>query len=147
MQGINYSIHSNASMEYRLIHERQNGRGQEVFRERCCARSFREAGRHFPRCGEQLARVGGARHKEVSGLQCLWAEAQSSAKVSRLLPLDQRQPKVTIPEEEELRGVDQRKRWGEICARLNKDLETGEINKRALSQSASLHQMLISNQY
>ena len=114
MQGINYSIHSNASMEYRLIHERQNGRGQEVLRERCCARSFREAGRHFPRCGEQLARVGGARHKEVSGLQCLWAEAQSSAKVSRLLPLDQRQPKVTIPEEEELK--DQRKRWGETCA-------------------------------
>jgi len=32
---------------------------------------------------------------------------------------------VTIPEEEELRGVDQRKRWGEIRARLNKDLETG----------------------
>ena len=32
----------------------------------------------------------------------------------RLLPLDQRQPKVTIPEEEELK--DQRKRWGETCA-------------------------------
>ena len=61
--------------------------------------------RHFPRpddSGGEQAGVGGARHKEVSGLQCLWAEAQSSAKVSRLLPLDQRQPKVTIPEEEEL---------------------------------------------
>ena len=67
--------------------------------------------RHFPRrrgsSGEQAV---GARHKEVSGLQCLWAEAERSAKVSSLLPLDPPAPKVTIPEEEDLRArVDQRK--------------------------------------
>jgi len=45
--------------------------------------------RHFPRRRGSSGEQGvGARHKEVSGLQCLWAEAERSAKVSSLLPLD-----------------------------------------------------------
>lgn len=53
--------------------------------------------------GEQAV---GARHKEVSGLQCLWAE---DCQGQRAPARPAHQPKVTIPEEEEPRGVDQRK--------------------------------------
>ena len=57
-----------------------------------------------------------------------------TAKVSRL-PLDPRQPKVTIPEEEELRGVDQRKSGdGErIILSLSCGIFWAKINKVPLS--------------
>ena len=65
------------------------------------------ASSHFPLqrfcSGEQAV---GARHKEVSGLQCLWAE---DCQGQRAPARPAHQPKVTIPEEEEPRGVDQRK--------------------------------------
>ena len=78
----------------------------------------------FPRRtgGEQPAGGGATRHKEVSGLQCLWAEwlalhrlvvqpkPRSEAAPARV---DLRQPKVTIPEEEELSraGSGSEKEW------------------------------------
>ena len=91
-----------------------------------CARSFRG----FPdELAESSLLAGATRHKEVSGLQCLWAEwlalhrlvvqpkPRSEAAPARV---DLRQPKVTIPEEEELSragsGSEKEWRWdwGEI---------------------------------
>ena len=95
----------------------------------------------FPRRtgGEQPA-GGATRHKEVSGLQCLWAEwlalhrlvvqpkPRSEAAPARV---DLRQPKVTIPEEEELSragsGSEKEWRW-----------DWGEISMRAISISQVL---------
>ena len=118
-----------------------------MFRRTGCARSFRG----FPDelAESSLLLAGATRHKEVSGLQCLWAEwlalhrlvvqpkPRSEAAPARV---DLRQPKVTIPEEEELSwGVDQRKSGDgigerELLFRRRVSLRFwAKINKVALS--------------
>ena len=109
-----------------------------MFRRTGCARSFRG----FPDelAESSLLTAGATRHKEVSGLQCLWAEwlalhrlvvqpkPRSEAAPARV---DLRQPKVTIPEEEELSragsGSEKEWRW-----------DWGEISMRAISISQVL---------